>query len=394
MNSFFKLLEASEKTKAAKGIVHTPAEIAQQPGVWLKTADGLIGARQEIYSFLKSGGIYGNRKSTLVFTGAGTSEFVGTSVSTGLRKALGRDVFSIPTTHFVTHPDSMLAVKNNYILVSFARSGDSPESVATYDIIKRHYRNARQLVITCNIDGALAKMTDLDKNSYCIILPKETNDRSLVMTSSFSTMALTGLFLGELNNTAVFRSEVKKAAAGAARVMNNYSDMLASLCSKPFNRVSYLGSSNLFGTMQECHLKLQEMTEGKIACRFDSFLGLRHGPQVFINNECLIFAALSGNLRAKRYELDLLKQLKKSRQGMAAVIVCAKADKEIRSLSPHIIELFPDGQAVSDSYRVLTDIVAGQLLGLFKCLDIGHKPDSPSKTGNISRVVKGVTIYK
>ncbi len=394
MNSFFKLLEASEKLKAAKGIVHTPAEIAQQPSLWLRTAEGLIGAKKSIFSFLQAGGLYGSKKSALIFAGAGTSEFIGTSVSTGLRKALNRDVFSIPSTHFVTHPGSMLASRNNYLFVSFARSGNSPESFATFDIVKKYYKKARQLVITCDKNGALAKRTDRDPNSYCIILPEETNDRSLVMTSSFSTMALTGLFLGTLNNTEAFRSEVKRASAGAARIINDYSDMLAALCRRPFKRVSYLGSSNLFGTMQECHLKLMEMTEGKVTCRFDSFLGLRHGPQVFINNECLIFAALSHNPRARRYELDLLRQLKKGGQGMAAVIICAKADKEILALSPHVIELYPEGTAVSDDYRVLTDIVAGQLLGLFKSLNLGHKPDSPSKTGVITRVVKGVTIYK
>ena len=44
-------------------------------------------------------------------------------------------------------------------------------------------------------------------------------------------------------------------------------------------------------------------------------------------------------------------------------------------------------------YGCVSFVFVGQLLGLFKSIDKGLSPDSPSISGNISRVVEGVTLY-
>lgn len=393
-SAFLNLLKISAKAKKERGLEFTAPEIAQQPAVWVKAAGQLRQKRKAILDFMKKNGLAGKEKATLIFAGAGTSEFVGNSVYQGLKAELKRETISIPTTHFVTHPATMLVKGNNYVVTSFARSGNSPESVATYNIIRKFYPDARQLVITCDRNGALARRAGSDKKEFCIVLPDETNDKSLVMTSSFSTMAMAAMALGSINKMDAFERSVKIAAKAAQRVMGVYGNMLAGLGRRPFKRACFLGSGNLYGTMQECHLKMQEMTEGRVACRFDSFLGLRHGPQVFINKECITVAAVSSDPYTRKYELDLLKQLKKNKQGMATVIICDKADKVIKALSPYIVELCPGGKGINDKLRVLTDVVVGQVLATFKCMAIGLKPDNPSTSGTINRVVKGVTIYE
>jgi len=393
MNAFEKLLKLSAADKKKQGLEFTPAEIAQQPAVWQKAVKALKDQQQAIASFMTSSGLCGKEEATLVLSGAGTSEFVGSAVSFGLRQSLAREVISIPTTHFVSHAATTLVPGHKYVVLSFARSGDSPESVATYRFVKKFYPQAKQMVITCNRQGALAKAASSDQNSFCICLPEETNDRSLVMTSSFSTMALTAFGLAFINDLNAFEKLVNRLATAGSRVITDYGDLLQDVGTQPFTRACFLGSNTLFGTMQECHLKMQEMTEGRVVCRFDSFLGLRHGPQVFVNADCMVLAALSSDPYARKYEMDMLTQLRNAKQGCGLVVVCDKKTDAIAKLTEHVIELFPGVEPVPDVYRVMTDVVAGQIFAMFKCISLGLKPDNPSTTGTINRVVKGVVIY-
>jgi tagatose-6-phosphate ketose/aldose isomerase len=393
MNAFEALLSLPDAEKKTKGVEHTPREIAQQPATWAKAAGILSKRRGEILEFMRAAGLSGERKANLVMTGAGSSEFVGNAVASGLRVRLKRDVVCIPTTHIVTHPQTVFIPGQNYVVLSFARSGNSPESVATYNLVKQVCPQAKQIAITCNKDGALAKAAKIDANSFYIELPEETNDRSLVMTSSYSTMAFTATGLGLLETPDELTALAAKLGAAGERVIKEYGGVLQKFAQRSFNRACFLGSGTLYGTMQECHLKLQEMTEGQVAAMFNSFVGLRHGPLVFCNKDCVIVAALSSGSFARKYELDMLRELKAKKQGGGTLVICAKADAEIRDLSSEVVELFPNGDPVDDDFRVMSDVMVGQIFATFKCMLCGLKPDNPSVSGTINRVVQGVTIY-
>jgi len=177
-------------------------------------------------------------------------------------------------------------------------------------------------------------------------------------------------------------------------VFTEYGDMLADFGGKPFERACFLGSDTLFGTMQECQLKMQEMTDGRVAARFESFLGLRHGPQVFVDDTCAVVAGLSSEPSVRRYEMDMLKEIRQKGQGMGTLVVCDRADAQLRTITENIVELFPDGRKVEDQFRIMTDVTVGQILGTFRSMSLGLKPDSPSAAGVINRVVQGVTIYE
>jgi len=394
MNAFEKLLALPAAEQKHKGIEHTPREIAQQPAVWQKTASLLAGKLDSVRSFCLKAGVTGRARSVIVLTGAGTSEFIGSALAGALRRTLRRDAISIPTTYLVTHMPSAFVPGHRYTIISFARSGNSPESLATYEFAKRVVPRAFHIVITCNKDGALAKAARKDANALCLVLPKETDDRSLAMTSSFSSMALTGIGLGFLNDIGEYQRLAGRLGSAAQRVISAYGDALAEFAARPFTRACFLGSNTLCGTMQECHLKMQEMTNGRVASRFDSFLGLRHGPQVFVNREAVVVAALASDPFVRRYEFDLLKELRTKKQGCGTLAICDRATPEIRGVADVVLELFPGEEPVHDDYRVMTDVVAGQMLAVFKSLNLGLKPDNPSPGGTINRVVQGVTIYE
>ncbi len=392
MNAFEKLLALDPAEKSRLGIEYTAAEIFQQPDTWSKIAPMFRDQVIEIRSFLYDAGLMGDRSSVVVTTGAGSSEFIGSAVSGLLKERLGREVVSIPTTHLVTHARSSFASSESYTVISFARSGNSPESVATLDRIRRYRPDARHIIITCNGEGELAHAAGGDPRTLCLVLPEETHDRSLVMTSSFSTMALTAAALGYVDSLDEFESISSRLSAGARRIFE-CSDDLKAFAEQPFSRACFLGSGTLFATMQECQLKLQEMTEGRVTSRFESFLGLRHGPQVFVNQECVVVAGLASDPLVRRYELDMLRELKSKQQGRSTLVICDQVSPGIESASDFRIDLFPDGNSVPDSFRIMTDVVAGQLLGMFKSMAVGLKPDNPSTSGVINRVVQGVVIY-
>jgi tagatose-6-phosphate ketose/aldose isomerase len=384
MNAFQKLLAAPEP-------LLTIREIARQPAAWRKTALAVLDRREEITRFLSAPG-------SLILTGAGSSEFVGRSIEGALRKSLGREVHTVPTTHLVTHCEGVFLPGADYLLVSFARSGNSPESVATFRRTAEAFPRVRQAAITCNGDGELARLARARPaapaaGALCLLLPEETNDQSLAMTCSFSSMALAGLGLGLAGAPAALTALAEKAAEGAQRVLSEYGDALESFAHRGFTRACFLGSDTRNGCMQEGRLKMQEMTAGRVATMWDSFLGVRHGPQVFVSGECVVVASLSSTPAVRRYELDLLRELHTKKQGRGTLVICGKADADVRAAADQVVELYPAGEPLADEYRALTDVVVCQVLASFTSLKAGLSPDNPSPEGIINRVVEGITIY-
>jgi tagatose-6-phosphate ketose/aldose isomerase len=192
---------------------------------------------------------------------------------------LHRRVESIATTELVSGPHLRLQTEAPTLLVSFARSGNSPESVAAVDFAEQALGDVHHLIVTCNVDGDLAKRAGGLRSALCIVLPEVTNDRSFAMTSSFTSMLLTAaLAFG------VVRTEAVQALAACARTVLMQAWPLAQrLVGREFQRVVYLGSNELRGLASEAALKLLELTDGRVVALAESTLGFRHGPKTVIN---------------------------------------------------------------------------------------------------------------
>lgn len=134
------------------------------------------------------------KNTRIILTGAGTSDYVGDTIVLHLAKQLNVRVDDIATTDLVSNPEKYIEEKTLTILVSYARSGNSPESVGAYDIFKNNVNDIAQVVITCNKNRQLAKKAAESSNNLCLLMPKESNDKSFAMTSSFSCMLLGQMF--------------------------------------------------------------------------------------------------------------------------------------------------------------------------------------------------------
>jgi tagatose-6-phosphate ketose/aldose isomerase len=395
------------------GSFHTVREIAQQPDVWMKVLALMEERADGIAAFLRDAGVAdpaaGRAPVSLVLAGAGTSDFIGRSVAPSLRRRLGLEARAVATTDIVTHPDICGVPGQPLLVVHFARSGDSPESLASYRLLKKARPDSRHMVITCNEQGALRREAGGDPAALVIVLPPETNDRSLAMTSSFTGMALAALCLGwsargPAGGSAPdagrgLRDAVTAAAAAARRVIGDPADGVGAFGERAFDRACYLGSDALAGAMTEGALKMQEMTAGRVVTCSNSFLGVRHGPQVFINDKCIVVACLSSDPRVRPYEMDLLRELGAKGQGAGILAVSAREDPELAAVADRVVSLAPAGAGAStdagipDELRVLTDIVVCQILAVHASRRLGLSPDNPSPGGVITRVVQGVTIH-
>ena len=263
---------------------YTYDEIHQQPAMWRKELKVLLANKAEISAFMHK---YLTPDTDVVLTGAGTSAFIGDALLPVLR-GLWRNVRSVPTTDLITHAEYLLDKERPLLMISFARSGNSPESVGAVNLANKICKNVAHVYITCNKNGKLAQQavesqkSKEESNILLLQLPDETDDKSLAMTSSFSTMLMTCLMLGHIDTLEQDADEIEKTAKNAEVVIAEYEEKLKAIAERPFERGVFLGSGALKGIAEECHLKLQELTDGAVVCKFDSFLGFRHGSFAFL----------------------------------------------------------------------------------------------------------------
>jgi tagatose-6-phosphate ketose/aldose isomerase len=296
----------------------------------------------------------------------------------------------VPTTHLVSHPRDYFETSVPTLLISFARSGNSPESVAAATLADKFCEQCYHLIITCNPDGNLAKLKFKD-NGYVFILPPEADDQSLAMTGSYSGMLLSALLFGDIVNVNSLRTTIDALKCYGNAFLTKYLEQIEEVAALPFTRAIFLGSGPQYGTGMESQLKVQELTDGKIICKNDSYLGFRHGPKAVVDNETLLVYYFSNKKEVLQYEKDLVNGMS---EGKIPLYQIGVAESRIEDISIDLqIVLSDNDTSISEEYLAVTNILLGQILGFYKSLNCGLSPDSPSVSGAISRVVHGVIIY-
>jgi tagatose-6-phosphate ketose/aldose isomerase len=370
------------------GAVNTANEIAAQPELWLEIYRQLLSEKDRIASFLNT---VLPGASRIILTGAGTSAFVGLSLNGIFSRNLKVHTDSVATTDLLSHPENYFFKNESIILVSFARSGNSPESTAVTELADKLCKKCSHLIITCDGTGNLANyMTDSDK--LIILLPPLSNDKGLAMTGSYTGMLLCGLLVARLNEIADLKIQMEILHDYGKRILDKYSGPLKKIASTDFKRTVFLGSGPLYGTATESQLKLQELTDGIIICKNDTYLGFRHGPKAVTNENTLLVFIFSNNPYVSQYERDLIRSMKKGKKALCTVGIC---ESSVDGLEFDLeIKLSDSGKHLDEEFLTVCDILPGQLLGYYKSLALGLRPDNPSESGAISRVVEDVTIYK
>lgn len=380
-----------------RGSVHTPREIAQQPFMWRRTARQIKSQAPELRQFLESAGLYASdNRAQLVFAGAGSSDYVGQSITDLLRVSLKTSTINWPSTRLTVAPDALLCPKQNSVLIHFSRSGNSPESTATFKwALNNRRETTRQLVITCNGEGELAKRARRHpQHAYLLVLDNAANDEGLAMTSSFSSMVVAGQALAYLDRMEEFEQIIERVSAAAEHVLDHFTDSLSALARDTGGRAFYLGNNDLLGAAAESALKVQELTAGDIVARGEDTMAFRHGPISAVDRDTLICFFLSSDSSIRRYETDVLEQFHEAFSEIGANTVTVGPEDSREQRSNGVLSIGYGGREIPPYFQVGPAVLVGQLLGLFAAYDRGRNVDNPSEEKALySRTVQGVTLY-
>lgn len=369
----------------------TTREIYQQPDVWEDAFQTYTEKREEIAAFLQ-GIAEKHDYIKVILTGAGTSAYVGDTLVPYFKEVYDERKWNfnaIATTDIVANPQIYLKKDVATVLVSFARSGNSPESVATVDLAKSLVDDLYQVTITCAAEGELALQAQGDDRNLLLLQPAPSNDAGFAMTSSFTSMMLTALLVFDPTEFAVKAERFEVLVRLARKVLDNVADV-KELVDLDFNRVIYLGAGPFFGLSHEAQLKILELTAGQVATMYESPVGFRHGPKSLINDQTIVLIFGSTRDYTRQYDLDLVRE-----------VAGDKIARRVVLLSDQVFDLenvkevpLGCGGVLTDIYRVFPYIVYGQLFALLTSLKVKNKPDTPSPTGTVNRVVQGVIIHE
>ncbi len=368
------------------GYRHTIREICQQPATWIETARRMSGVRDQLRAGLSG-------CQSIVLTGSGSSQYVGECIAPELRQRLRLPVDVQSGGSLLLGASASVAAEPT-LVVSLARSGESPESAAVVQRLLETEPRTTHLILTCNSMGRLAREFAENSRVRVVALSEEVHDRSLVMTSSFTNLALSARFLGWVDESEEFDAMANRLDTAARHLLTGWPDRLGSFVAGGIDRMVFLGDGCRFGAARESALKLLEMTGGKVATMAETYLGLRHGPMCFVNDRTLLVCFLSSHPLIRAYERDLIAELDAKRLGARKLVVgVGDAGAGLCQSSDLAVSYDFPGQHADDADLALLDVMIGQILGFYRCREEGLHPDSPSEEGIISRVVAGFRIH-
>ena len=384
------MLDYTKEDLIELGAEITTREIYQQPQVWQTAFENYKVQADEIAVFLNNiDEKYDYIK--VILTGAGTSAYVGDTLLPYFRKIYDERKWNfnaIATTDVVANPLAYLHKEVPTVLVSFARSGNSPESVAAVDLAKDIVEELYQITITCAAEGKLAQQAHGDERNLLLLQPAPSNDAGFAMTSSFTSMMLTALLVFDKADLAA-KAEKVSALMTLSQEMLDSAEAIQKMVSLDYNRVIYLGAGPFFGLAHEAQLKILELTAGQVATMYESPVGFRHGPKSLVNEKTVVVVFGSTDSYTKLYDLDLVREV--AGDEIARKVILLTDQKEDLENVEQVI--FSSQQLADDVYRVFPYIVYGQLFALLTALKVNNRPDTPSPTGTVNRVVQGVIIH-
>ena len=371
------------------GGFNTTTEIKQQPELWLDTLNIYKENLEAIESFLAEARAMGEGRLSIVFTGAGTSDYVGDTCAPYLRHAGDTKLYDfkpIATTDIVSAPRDFLNPDEPTVVVSFARSGNSPESLAAVQVAKTFVKNVKFINITCAPEGKLAVESEGDADQLTLLIPR-ANDKGFAMTGSYSCMTLLSTLIFDTASLEQKTAWVEAAAKLGEDVVARESE-IAEFLSGDFNRVTYLGSGSFVGLAQEAQLKILELAHGLVATSWDSCMGYRHGPKSFVDDKTIVFVYMNNDEYTRQYDLDILNEINGDQIAAKTIAIQQDGATKFDGTSFTLA-----GEALPEGYLALPFVMVAQVISLLNSVRVGNTPDTPSPSGTVNRVVKGVTIH-
>jgi len=379
------ICSAADAASQPGGPASTPREILQQPWVWRESARLVADRLDDLAELLTD-------VRHIYLTGAGSSFYVGKCLEGILQERLGRPVSAIPSTDLILAPERRLKASARGLVISFSRSGRSPESFEVTRAVSNSFPSYRQLLITCDLESQLSRHFSATANTSVLGVHPASCDKGLAMTSSFTSMVIAGQALAFLGQPDRYLEHVDGLATLGSQLLDQAAELLARVNVDQVRRACVLGNGVLFGAALEGALKMLELTDGRIATLAETFLGVRHGPLSFVDSQTLVIYLVSSHPTTRKYERDLMQEIRDKQLGCKRLAIGSQLS-ELQGLSDAIELGCPSAYQVSDDLRPPLDVILPQMVAMKLSLELGFNVDSPSNRGAINRVVQGVTIH-
>jgi glucosamine--fructose-6-phosphate aminotransferase (isomerizing) len=344
---------------------YTLAEILSEPKVWRSCSRGL--ADNAAFQSMRK---RARTRRPWLFIGCGTSFYLAEAAAACWTLLTGTTARALPASEVLLFPQLAQLDDRDLQAVIISRSGKTSEAVRAADLLTRKYKIAT-LGITCARESDLARASDLT-----IALP-DADEKSMVMTRSFSSMFLLLLQLAsEAADAKIFPSALDSVSAAVGSAIQTWSDRVDTFVSKhSFSDYIYLAQGPFYPVAREAALKITEMS-----CSYAQTyhtLEFRHGPKSIVAPQTCITFFLSES--ASEAESEVLLEMKEL--GGTTITICNRANDSVRQSSDLLFELDTD---VPEPLLVAPFIVPAQLLGYHTGVKRGFNPDEPK---NLSRVV-------
>lgn len=391
MKNFFGI---DKETLEEKKSFNTAKEILQQPELWKETLIIFKDSEKKLSDFFSKIGL--NEEYRIIFTGAGTSEYVGNILEPLLNKNETGEFKSIATTDILNNPLNYMKKNKKTLVVSFARSGDSPESAGVIDIADKIIDEVYHLFITCNKEGALAKRAEGNEKIFLLLMPEESNDKGFAMINSFSCMLLAGILSFSRDNSEVI-DEMGEIISIAEKELNEKYLEIKKLAEEDHKRIVVLGSGILKGLAEELSLKIMELSAGKVVSVSNTTLGFRHGPKAIVNEETIVFELVNQDEYAMKYDEGLLEELSEDKSADKLIAYNISNNNSIEESTYKVIK--PDetdkGKIRNKELASLfIYLIYGQTYAFFKSQYLGNTTDNPFPSGEVNRVVKKFKVHE
>jgi glutamine---fructose-6-phosphate transaminase (isomerizing) len=343
---------------------YTETEIHSQPRRWAESLRELED-NAEVERIIRE---FSSSRRWL-FIGCGSSYYLALAAAASWKAATGSPAQAVPASELLLFPELVLDQDYAVQPVLISRSGTTSEVLKAGDYLVA--KGVPFVAVTCTAGQELQKMAAVT------IRPSAAEEKSTVMTLSFTSMLIAIQFLAArfAGNTR-FLDSLRSMPEALNQFVERTSSAVKSFVEKhDFADYVWLGQGPCYGLACEGALKVNEMSRSYT----QSFhtLEFRHGPKSIVGPETLIMFQLSEpGFEQERGVLEEVKSL-----GGTTLAVANQADERVRRAADLAVELHLEGHEYAG---LAPRIVPAQVLGFYSGLKKGLDPDNPR---NLSRAV-------
>ncbi len=339
---------------------HTYHEIKNQERLWQEVAREVLKNRKEV--LLK----IGNKKP--IFTGAGTSYYLSMSASFyAIEK--GYLALAIPPSELLVHENTYFKTisPDEFVLLPVSRSGTTSETLKASRKFKE--RGGTVIPITCSPESPMAKLGEVLPSSVSI------KEKSVVMTSSFTTMLLQALviFGGE-----EILEKLENSPAYRVSRFWEVENLAKEIVSHGREHFYFMGSGLNHGIAQEMALKMKEMSLTPLSQAYHP-LEYRHGPVSVYGEKSQ--AIMVSSPESIEHDVKLAEELVEKSGKDSVVVLHPEETTPNRKPAGVVFFEAPAPYPISSLFGV----VLAQLMGYYTALLKNLDPDRPK---NLVQVVK------